>query len=142
MTAVGLAFEAWIFIPGFQLLTVFGLLGIGLGPVFKEYNLWRRVRDGTLPVWTAYWNQAFFGPKGLVVGFDMAGPGFDDAEVEPEPRQFFLLKRLRGPFKSPVSKRRAAKKPRISIAFIDQPRPQAGCQPEIRTKTSWFQRSM
>lgn len=52
----------------------------------KRYNLKQRMRDGSIPAWTAYWNATYFGPKGLVVGFDLPGPVFAHVAVAPKRR--------------------------------------------------------
>lgn len=99
---------------------------------FKDRNLRRRFWDGTTPAWTAFWNLTFFGPKGLVVGFDLPGPVFEDAAVAPKTRTTSLGRVYRGTYKDKaMSTSRAARRARITIVRVHDPMPDAGRRPRI-----------
>lgn len=110
-------------------------LGGGIFVTFlylKHRNLRRAVRNGHLPRWTAYWNETYFGPKGLSVGFDMPGPVFPTAFVHPRQGLLFPWSRdPRGPYKKPMSISRAARKARVTIALVSDPRPEQGRVPKV-----------
>jgi len=105
----------------------------------KKRNTRNRVRDGTIPAWTAYWNMTYFGPKGLTVGFDLPGCRFDLAEVLPRPHKTPWFKKWIGPFREPMSEWRMAKYPRITIAeTTEEAQPDKGRIPELQTQVPRF----
>ena len=105
---------------------------------FRRRNVKIRVYDGTLPAWTAYWNKTFFGPKGLCVGFDLPGPLFENARVQPTQRTMWK----RGTDRPPESTLCAAQQMRITIAKVRTPRPEAGRHPRVETRMSWYYQGM
>lgn len=133
MTAWALLTEGWVFFtqPA-QSLTLGGLLNIPLYFHFKRKNLRRNVYNGTIPAWTAYWNKTFFGPKGLVVGFDLPGPVFLHASVNPKPRLLPLMRIIKGRYATKeMSARRAAKRARITMIRLHDPVPDNGRRPYL-----------
>ncbi|KAF4547110.1 Hypothetical protein D9617_59g026490 [Elsinoe fawcettii] len=120
-----------------------GAIGIVIPPCyffFKKRNLRKVVRHGHLPCWTACWNKTYFGPKGLSVGFDLPGPIFHDTFVHPK-RKFWLPQRvLAGELKTPMRPSRAARRARITIARVQDPKPHAGRVPLVAPlRLRWLQ---
>lgn len=109
---------------------------------FKRKNLRRHVFDGTIPAWTAFWNNTYFGPKGLAVGFDLPGPVFTEATVVPKPRYTPYARLFKGKFRTKaMSNSRAARRARITIVRVRDPNPEAGRCPRIEpTKIPRIQR--
>jgi len=108
--------------------------------IMKKRNTRKRVEDGTIPTWIAYWNMTYFGPKGLAVGFDLPGYIFKEAEVVRRPHKTPWNKFWRGHLRLPMSKRRMARRPRITVAIGDIPRPQAGQIPSLKIEVPLLQR--
>ena len=105
----------------------------------KKRNTRKRVEDGTIPAWNALWNQTYFGPKGLAVGFDLPGCIFKDATVVPKPHKMPWSKVWRGP-PTPMSKKRMARRPRVTVAVIHNAEPEAGQIPDLDVRVPRFQR--
>jgi len=114
-----------------KLLSLGGVLNAPVYFHFKRKNLRRHVYDGTIPAWTAFWNKTYFGPKGLCVGFDLPGPVFKRASVEPKRRRWSVMRKVMGEYKKPMSKTRAARRARITVAVIGDAVPEAGRRPRI-----------
>lgn len=107
-------------------LALAGIVMVPLYYHFKNKNLRRRVRDGSIPIWTAVWDEVYFKPKGVVVGFDTAGLVFPDLPVQPRPKPW--RSRTKGRV---MTIKQAAKQARISVVRLHDPAPEAGSVPGI-----------
>lgn len=116
--------------PGFPTAALVSA-GVMSGPGFfllKGHQLRRHVRNRDIAKWLAAWNTQFFAPKGLMVGFNLPGSRVRQTAVAPRAKKSAVFASGKM-YRKPLSERRVARRPRVVLVRLEEPKPEAGQVP-------------